>query len=129
MSASESFDAVILQVIFTYCQHVEELLEEYGRDEALFYSRRSFRDSVSMNVLCIGEYAGRLSEEYRLRTCDRIPWQAIRAMRNRFAHNYMGMDAKMIWDTAVHEVPLLQAFCAEQLAAMEMKIPAEEIDL
>lgn len=119
MRDSEPFDGVILQYIYDYCRYVEELLDEYGREEAIFRSRRSFRDSVSMNVLCIGEYAGRLSEAFRKATGDRIPWQAIRAMRNRFAHNYMGMDVKMIWDTALREVPKLKAFCEEQLPLIQ----------
>ena len=40
-------------------------------------------------------------------------------MRNRFAHNYMGMDVKMIWDTALREVPKLKAFCEEQLPLIQ----------
>lgn len=84
-----------------------------------------------MNVLCIGECAGKLSENYRKHTCDRIPWQAIRAMRNRFAHNYSGMDAKMIWDTVIHEIPKLQSFCEAELPLLVTEEPPspDEIEL
>lgn len=130
MQEAEYRDGLILREIYQYCLYVQELLDEFGIDEDLFYTKRAFRDSVSMNVLCIGECAGKLSENYRKHTGDKIPWQAIRAMRNRFAHNYGGMDTKMIWDTVIHEVPKLKAFCEAELPLLAMEdVPTDEIEL
>lgn len=35
-----------------------------------------------MNILQIGELAGKLTEDYRAETNDVIPWTAIKSMRN-----------------------------------------------
>ena len=34
-----------------------------------------------------------------------VPWSAIVAMRNRLAHGYFDIDAGIVWQTAIAEVP------------------------
>lgn len=74
-----------------------------------------FRDSVSMNLLQIGELVGHLSEEYRQSTAGDIDWRAIRGMRNFFAHGYGAMDVALIWRTAIENVPSLSMFCQSEI--------------
>ena len=40
----------------------------------------------------------------------------MRAMRNRFAHEYIGMDKSFVWEVVVNDIPVLKAFCEKQLA-------------
>ncbi len=44
----------------------------------------------------------------------------MKGMRNLVAHNYGSMDRRVIWETAVTDIPVLKKFCEEQL--MEGKI-------
>jgi len=39
----------------------------------------------------------------------------MKAMRNMFAHAYSSMSRKIIWDTAVNDIPALLKFCSKIL--------------
>ena len=39
----------------------------------------------------------------------------MKGMRNLVAHNYGSMSREIIWETAVMDIPVLLAFCEEQL--------------
>ena len=106
----------ILRHILRYCDNIEQLILRFGKDIETFKNDLAYRDAVSMNILQIGELTGRLSEEYRSATKDRLPWAAMKSMRNFFAHNYGNMDLSVIWATAVNNIPEVKKFCEEQIA-------------
>jgi uncharacterized protein with HEPN domain len=60
----------------------------------------------------VGEAAGKVSDELRLRAPD-IPWDLIVSMRNRLIHAYFDIDRAILWKTATIELqallPRLQA--------------------
>ena len=45
-----------------------------------------------------------------------MPWPAIKAMRNLFAHNYGQMNLSVIWSTATENIPQLKAFCEAEIS-------------
>lgn len=53
---------------------------------------QDYMDSVSMNLLQIGELAGKFSDAYVQKTKPQMDWRAIKNMRNMFAHDYGSMD-------------------------------------
>ena len=106
----------ILRHILRYCDNIEQLIIRFGKDVEIFKNDLAYRDAVSMNILQIGELTGRLSEEYRSATKNRLPWAAMKSMRNFFAHNYGNMDLSVIWSTAVNNIPEVKKFCEEQIA-------------
>ena len=70
--------------------------------------------AVCMQIESIGEgikkidtrFPGFLSEY-----APDIPWKSIKGMRDRIAHGYFNIDAEIVYDVAVNEVPiLLKAF-------------------
>jgi len=81
-------DLQILQHILQYCIKIENTISRFGNDFATFIADSDYKDSVSMNLLQIGELAGKLSEEYIALTKQTMDWRAMKAMRNFFAHNY-----------------------------------------
>ena len=87
-----------------------------------------YYDSVSMKLMQIGELCGGLSPEFKQETKDRLPWGAIRGMRNFFAHNYISMDKSIIWDAATIDAPIVLAFCKQIIAeyADEFTLPDAE---
>ena len=95
------------------------MIERFGENIENFKTDIAYRDSVSMNILQIGELAGKLTEDYRAETKDTIPWTAIKSMRNFFAHNYGNMDLNVIWSTAIQNIPEVKKFCATEIARME----------
>ena len=106
-------DAQILRHILQYCEKIKATVGRFGTDFAVFMDDSDYRDSVAMNLLQIGELAGKLSPEY-IRTSD-IDWRAIKNMRNMFAHDYGSMDMDRIWDTVIIDVPELEAYCRNEL--------------
>ncbi|MDE7361488.1 MAG: DUF86 domain-containing protein [Oscillospiraceae bacterium] len=86
-------------------------MARFGNSYEAFISDAAFRDSVSMNILQIGELSNKLSEEFRDSTKRRVPRKQIYDMRNRFAHGYGIMDSKIIWEVATVNIPDLIFFC------------------
>mgnify|MGYP000574282983 CR=1 FL=1 len=85
-------DAQILAHILEYCNRVEKTLSRFGRNFDIFLEDQDYMDSVSMNLLQIGELAGKFSDAYVQETKPQMDWRAIKNMRNMFAHDYGSMD-------------------------------------
>lgn len=98
-----------------YCIEIERTISRYGASFEVFDKDADYQRSVSFSILQIGELSGGLSEEYRRSTSNRIQWGPMKGMRNMVAHNYGSMDRKIIWETAVVDIPSLKQFCDEQL--------------
>ena len=104
-----------LEHIRDYCDEIQRTIARYGKSFEIFDSDPDYQRSVSFCILQIGELGGRLSPEFREATADRIQWGPIKSMRNLVAHSYGSMSRDIIWETAVTDIPVLRAFCAEQL--------------
>lgn len=109
-------DAQILKHILEYCGRIEQTITRFGRDFDTFLHDQDYMDSVSMNLLQIGELAGRFSEEYVQQSRPEMDWRAIKNMRNMFAHDYGSMDKERVWQTATEDIPVLTTFCKKALA-------------
>ncbi|MDR0999201.1 MAG: DUF86 domain-containing protein [Clostridiales bacterium] len=94
-----------------YAEGIADAIIRFGKDFEIFSSDSDYYDSVSMKLMQIGELCGGLSPEFKEATKDKIPWGAIRGMRNFFAHNYISMDKSIIWDAATIDAPIILAFC------------------
>jgi uncharacterized protein with HEPN domain len=89
-------------------------MERFGGCD-VFMNDVVYRNSASMDLLQIGECAGRLSANLLAETENRIPWRYIRATRNRMAHAYNNVDWNLMWDTLERDVPELYDFCKKML--------------
>lgn len=102
--------ADILEHIRHYCIDVQETLERFGKDKAVFETDKDFRNSVCMSLFQLGELTGHLPEDFRGATKATIYWPAIKGMRNLFAHNYGAIDIDRVWETALEDIPRLLEF-------------------
>ncbi len=85
-----------------------------GQDFKLFVSDKKAIYAISYCLLDIGEASNHLLAGIELRQPP-IPWRQIRATRNRIAHEYRGLDSRVVWDTAVNDLaPLRAAVMAER---------------
>lgn len=66
-----------------------------------------------MCIIQIGELVNRLSDEC-IEEYNRIPWHAIRGMRNLHAHDYENVDLEIVWNTLLEDIPYLK----EQISNM-----------
>jgi uncharacterized protein with HEPN domain len=62
--------------------------------------------SGPMNFIIIGESANQIPEEIDEQHSE-IPWNLMRAMRNRIVHTYFRVDETLLWDTIQNDLPAL----------------------
>jgi len=63
-------------------------------------------DAVSYAIVVLGEAASALKDAGPT-LAPEIPWADIRGMRNRVAHEYFGVDVKVLWETVREDLPSL----------------------
>ena len=94
---------------------VEDMLEAIHRIEAhsagltadQFRQDQKTLDAVIRNLEVIGEAAGHLDDNVTaLRPA--VPWSDVRAMRHVLVHEYFGVDAGIVWETVVRDLPPLR---------------------
>lgn len=108
----------ILLHIQKYCVEIEENFKFFGTQADTFKKNNIFRDSISMKIFQIGELTKQLDKEYKQYikgTENQVPWKNIIRMRERFAHHYGDMDLEIIFNTALNDIPKLNAFIQKEL--------------
>jgi len=96
-----------------------ERIIEYTRnfDFEQFRSDTKTFDAVVRNFEIIGEAAANVPEEIAANYPD-IPWQDMRDMRNVLAHEYFGINEKIVWDTIKDDLlplmPQLKSFLEKE---------------
>lgn len=105
-------ESVYLQHILDAIAKIETYLE--GVDEETFHKDTLVQDGVIRQIEIIGEAVKRLSFELRDKHAH-IPWQDIAGMRDKFIHDYFGVDIEEVWLTAKDDIPMLKAKVARIL--------------
>ena len=108
-------DKRIIEHVLRYCLKIQGTIRRFGENKESVLNDSDYRDSISMNLLQIGELSGKLSPEFVQATRQDMDWRAIKSMRNMFAHDYGSMDQDMIWYTASTDIPLLMKYCVDLL--------------
>lgn len=72
-------------------------------------------DAVSYAIFVIGEAANAL-KDVGPTLAPELPWTDIRGMRNRVAHEYFGVDVKVLWETVREDLPSLVAALRSAIA-------------
>lgn len=113
-------NSAILKHMLKYCTQIEETCDNFGNDKKEFFDNHIFRNAASMALFQIGELANHLTEEYQKETLSEMNWREIVGMRNFFAHGYGNMDVEVIWDTVINSIPVLNEFCAKEIARLDL---------
>lgn len=87
-----------------------ELIQSYteGYDLTGFLADRKTQDAVIRNLEIIGQALKYFGVETLLIEQPNMPWQEIAGMRNVLAHEYLGVDAVMVWETVQTHLDTLQ---------------------
>lgn len=94
-------DAWVLQIV----QAGEKALGYvHSIDKSEFETNGMLHDAVMLQLVVIGEAAGKLTEEFR-DAHPEIPWKLIRATRNVVAHAYAIVDLDRIWIAVTQGLP------------------------
>lgn len=78
-----------------------DLIKEYTSGYTLeaFLDDRKTQDAVVRNLEVIGQALKDYGVDKLTNEKPHIPWSLIAGMRNILAHDYLGVDMVMIWDT------------------------------
>jgi uncharacterized protein with HEPN domain len=78
-----------------------ELIQSYTEDYDLsgFLADRKPQDAVVRNLEIIGQALKDFGVETLLAEQPNIPWREISGMRNVLAHEYLGVDPVLFWET------------------------------
>ncbi len=83
-------------------------------EDAFLVDERT-QSAVIHGLIVVGEIASRVDEDTRSRF-PHIPWYEMRGMRNRLAHDYLGIDIDEVWRTVSTDLPILQTQLEEALS-------------
>jgi uncharacterized protein with HEPN domain len=86
-----------------------------GRSRQQFLADRDEIDLTAYRLSVIGENCGKLSPDVKNRHAH-IDWTGMIAMRNVIAHDYLGVDAKLAWETIGEDLDTLAAMCRSELS-------------
>ena len=99
-------DAVYLGHMLDAAQKV--VARTSGKTRAEYDASEDFQIVLAYLIQTIGEAASRVSPAMRDRH-PQIPWKQIVGMRNRIVHDYMNIDADIVWEVATANIPGLIA--------------------
>ena len=111
-------DLSILQHIVSYCEQIEQTMEHFGNEAAIFAENKIYRNAAALCILQIGELVGKLIEEFRQQH-PAVPWRQIKAMRNIVAHSYGSVDPETTWEIITDDIPVLKKYCCSILCDSE----------
>ncbi len=75
-------------------------------------------DAITLNLLIIGEAAGKIPEPARA-SHPEVPWRQIVGLRNVIAHQYFHLDLEIIWDVIENELTTLKRAVTDMLDNLE----------
>ena len=85
-----------------------------GMSRERFLKDRDEIDLTAYRLSIIGENCSKLAAEIRERH-SQIDWIGMYAMRNVIAHDYAGIDAKLVWDSLGEDLVALGEACRAEL--------------
>lgn len=87
-----------------------DLIKEYTAGYTLdtFLEDRKTQDAVIRNLEVIGQALKDYGIDLLTAQKPQVPWAQIAGMRNILAHEYLGVDIVMIWDTVQLHLATLQ---------------------
>lgn len=90
------------------CEHILDFSSGMSFQE--FTEDLRTQQAIIMNILLVGEVATKLVQKFPeiTTTYPDIPWNNIRGMRNRIAHEYFDLDLSVMWKTIHTAIPSLQ---------------------
>ncbi|MGQ0665071.1 MAG: HepT-like ribonuclease domain-containing protein [Pseudomonadota bacterium] len=100
----------IVEAIDRVFDYVDEL------DFDSFKADRRTIDAVVRNLEVIGEAARHVPDEV-VERFPNVPWARMRAMRHILAHEYFGVDLRVVWKAATEDLPAVKPAIAAILDA------------
>lgn len=102
-------DKRTIKIIVDYCNRMEDYTNRFDNNKEIYLSDKLYQDACALVIIQIGEFVGRLSDEFKEEHKE-INWQEIIGMRNIFAHNYEDVIDDIVWDVIQEDIPNLKNY-------------------
>lgn len=106
--------AYLLDAI-VFCRSILEFSLDITRED--FLQDLKTQRAILYDIIALGEAIKRLSPEFRCQHTQ-LPYDDIRGLRNRAAHEYDGLDLEVVWEVITNNVPNLLNDLERIFAAM-----------
>jgi len=113
-------DAIYLRHMLDMAQKATGRLA--GRTRAEFDSDEDLQIVLAHRIQIIGEAASRVSTSAK-EGHPEVPWRRIVGMRHRIVHDYMNIDADILWEVVTRSLPELIALLLPLLPPEDHAIP------
>ena len=101
---SKRSDALYLNDIFESIKAIESYIQGFEFED--FKNDRKTYSATIRELEIVGEAIGKISDEIKERYAH-VAWRDIKDFRNLLIHEYFGVDEKILWNTAINDVPEL----------------------
>ena len=105
-----------------YLKHILNMIDRIeavtGSGKTEFLESKLYQDAVLRNLKTFTETTQRLSNAFKSAHPE-IEWAKLAAFRNVLVHDYLGIDVKLIWTVATHDVPELKSSVIGMLAELD----------
>lgn len=88
---------IYIQAAYDCIQSISEYINGYQIDQ--FLEDKKTQDAVIRNLEVLGQAIKDIGIEDLKQDYPQIPWSQIAGMRNIIAHEYLGIDKVIIWET------------------------------
>ena len=96
---------VYFQDILDASQSILEYTKNYTLEK--FSDDKKTIDAVIRNFEIIGEAAKKIPQQVKDKYPD-LHWRGMAGMRDKFIHEYFGINIEIVWDTIVKEIPKIK---------------------
>jgi uncharacterized protein with HEPN domain len=89
--------AIFLSAALESVNRIEEYTEGYSLHR--FLEDTKTQDAVIRNLEIVWQAVKDFGLEHLVKDLPAIPWRQIAGMRNVIAHEYLGVDSLLVWET------------------------------
>ena len=104
-----------------YLIHISECIDRVEKytveGEAAFHADSKTQDAVIRSLQIMAESTQKISQPLKLRHPE-VPWRSISFFRNITVHDYLGIDARLIWHIVEFDLPKFKSKIKEILEEM-----------
>lgn len=102
-------DRQTVETILYYCNRLNDHIVACDNNKDVYISNILYKDACALVIIQIGEFVGRLSDEFR-NEHDKVEWRQLKGLRNIMAHNYEDIIDHIIWDIIHEDIPEIKEY-------------------